>query len=107
MERPRTTAMELTDKAGTVIATGYERVVWGGRGAYVECTDSQVLWRNFSPTSCRSMYYTIWKSNDPLQMECYCQLAEVKYADYKVGMNYMALHDVVGLPPEAYEFQWK
>ncbi len=99
--------MTITTKTGLPVATGYERVVWGGRGPYCEFSDQQVIWRNFSPTSCRSMYYRIWKSNDPLQVECYCQLAEVKYADYKVGMNYMALHDVLGLPAEAYEFPWK
>lgn len=86
----------------TLLATGYTRVVIGGRGAYIEFAPEHMAmqnlhvppdqeWRYQSETA----YYIEHRSNDAANVKVYEQRRTVGYADYKVGLYYIAPADVV------------
>lgn len=96
--------MELRDiylKNGTLFAKGFERVVHGGRGDYVEFTRDQIVPQLLYKMSLsvfdeqkankepKFYYYWLIPSTDEM-VKVYYQLAEVNYADYKVGYYYVA-----------------
>jgi len=78
------------------VANGFNRIVHGGRGAYVEFNDDQILkdvlyvpkkerWR-LEPGS--QAYYDEYRTSDGVKV--YHQKKTVTYADYKVGMWYIS-----------------
>ena len=82
---------------GIKIATNYNRIVHGGRGAYVEFLDSQIVkegltipekqrWR-MTPYSQNPAFYEWWETEDGVKL--YHQLKTVDYADYIVGRWYV------------------
>jgi hypothetical protein len=83
--------------SGFVIATSFRRIVYGGRGAYVEFTPNQMFmfhltipssqqWR----ISSRVAYYIEYRTKDESNVKVYFQLRPVVYADYIPGMLYIA-----------------
>ena len=102
---PNTTkSLHATDK--TLLASGYIRVVHGGRGDYIEISRHQVAWKNFSippdqkwrvydPNWTDKIYYVEYRSNGSSYVKLYEQKKTVKYADYKVGMFYISPADVL------------
>jgi hypothetical protein len=85
------------------IAMGYERVVWGDRGPYVEFATGSILpgvlhvpdsqrWR--LTTRNPRIYYQEWRTNDECDVMVYYQLREVGYADYKPGFWYISPVDL-------------
>lgn len=83
-------------ESGTVVAKGYERIVIGGRGPYVEFTEAQIVkdaivipenmqWRLSNGNS----YYDEWRTTDESNVKLYQQKKTVDYADYKVGFWYI------------------
>lgn len=87
---------------GTLLATGYTRIVVGERGAYIEfapgniCVESLHIppdqkWRLHSDIA----YYIEHRSRDGANVKVYEQRRTVGYADYKIGMFYIAPGDVV------------
>lgn len=82
-------------KDGTLFATGYERVVHGGRGDYVELMEEQIavgLVSKFGqelPESITSeLYY--WLVPQGRDEKIYWQCNKVDHADYKIGYYYIS-----------------
>ena len=89
----------------TLLAIGYRRVVVGERGAYIEfapenmCMDNLHIpldqkWRLGSEVA----YYIEHRSRDKANVKVYEQRRTVGYADYKIGMFYIAPREVVIRP---------
>lgn len=100
------------------MAIGYERVVIGGRGPYIEFTDDQIQRDAIRiPTSKEyklhnSMsYYHEYRSDDSSYVKVYYQKIGVQYADYKVGYWYISPEDLLAedigevMGPLYYELQ--
>jgi hypothetical protein len=93
--------LKLYTSSGTLISNGYERVVIGGRGPYIEFTDKQIELNSFvipknqlyRLTDLR-IYYIEFRSNDESNVKLYYQLKTVAYADYKIGYFYIDPHDL-------------
>ena len=80
--------------SGLHIATGYKRVVIGDRGAYVEFTPQQVVRDSLHVPQQRHVYFTELRSNDESNVMVYDQRRTVRYADYKIGLYYIAPSDL-------------
>ena len=65
---------KLETRSGTVIASGYNRIVIGDYGAFVE-----YLWLT---------------ADDDSDVKVYDQKRSVEYADYKPGMLYVSVYEV-------------
>jgi len=89
-------------RAGSLLAKGYTRIVLGGRGAYVEFSPEQIqmaklfipeeqAWRSTGPKA----YYVEYRSIDTSYVKVYHQRKVVDYADYKIGMFYIAPADLI------------
>ena len=95
----------LHAKDGTLLATGYVRVVHGGRGDYVEFTHAQINWDNFYIPGDQQwrqtlrwrdkVYYDEHRSCGKSKVMLYDQKRVVTYADYKVGLLYISPEDIV------------
>ena len=90
----------LYTKSGEQVATGYTRVVIGGRGPYVEFTDKELLKENlYVPNGSMyrltsgTVYYDEYRTNKDFVM-VYRQKKTVAYADYKKGMWYISPFDL-------------
>jgi len=89
-------------KSGLPISSGFNRIVHGGRGAYVEFTTDQMLTKNLLLTDkakwrlnkLQEVYYVEFRVNDYYQAKVYFQLKPVDYADYMVGMWYISPRDL-------------
>jgi len=84
---------------GTLLATGYNRVVIGDHGAYVEfllehlVVDTLRL-KHGKPTE-KAVKYLWWEPVDGSGVKVYEQRDTVAYADYKIGMWYIDPHAVI------------
>ena len=92
-------AVRFSTKSGTLVAVGYERVVIGDRGPYIEFLDSQIAKENISVPPSQSWrllpkydhcYYWEYRTNDEAFVKLYFQKREVDYADYRVGLWYVS-----------------
>ena len=92
--------MRFYTASGLHIATGYQRIVIGDRGPYVEFSPEQIVIDNFHIPEQRHVYFTEWRSNDESNVMVYDQKRTVKYADYKIGLYYISPSDlyVEGVP---------
>jgi len=91
-------------ETGLHIATGYERVVIGDRGPYVEFASAQLVKENlYMPEECKyritpeskgRFYYHEYRSKDESHVKVYLQRRTVDYADYKVGFFYISPFDL-------------
>lgn len=90
--------------SGLWIAVGYERMVWGDRGPYVEFDTGNMMpgtlyvpdserWRLGSRNP--RIYYEEWRTKDECNVMIYRQLRRVGYADYKPGYWYISPVDLV------------
>ena len=86
----------------TLLATGYTRVVIGGRGAYIEFAPEHMALENLHVPASQEWryqsemaYYIEHRSRDAANVKVYEQRRTVGYADYKVGLFYIAPADVV------------
>ncbi len=84
-------------KSGLLVATGYDRIVIGDRGPYIEFNDTQINIENFHIPKAEeyrmtsdSVYYIEFRSLDDCNVKVYFQLKEVDYADYKIGKLYIS-----------------
>ena len=94
---------------GPIVANGYERILYGDHGPYIEFIPDQVSWEKLNCVRKGKGYYNKWFSEDGIMF--YEQLRDVKhmpnppkdgnpkafrgnrkegYADYKPGMVYVA-----------------
>ena len=94
--------MKFYSQSGLHLAIGYERVVIGKRGPYVEFSPQNIIWCQFRiPEHERFrvgnpvVYYTEWRSTDSTYVKLYHQQRTVKYADYRIGMCYISPFDLL------------
>jgi hypothetical protein len=98
------------------VSEGFERIVIGKRGPYVEFQTGQLCLDNLHiPKQCQyrvnssQVYYTEHRTKDEAFVKVYHQKKEVAYADYKIGLWYISPSDlffengnsVVVAPPRA------
>lgn len=94
--------MEFKTKSGLLIATHYIRLVGGGRGDYIEFDPSHMVMENlhipvkeaYRPTY-KLAHYVEYRSNDECNVKVYDQRRLVDYADYRLGLFYIAPKDLV------------
>ena len=93
-------SIPLFTKSGLKVSTGYERIVIGGRGPYVEFSDGQVLQDNFLIPEDQlwrlknlNSYYNEYRTVQD-NVKIYHQKKTVDYADYKIGMWYISPFDL-------------
>lgn len=97
------TPLETTD--GTVIANGYNRIVIGDYGAFVEFSRVQAYMRRLKikegqvyriedPRYAEHVKYLWLTANDSSDVKVYEQKRPVEYADYKPGMLYVSVYEV-------------
>lgn len=89
--------IKLSTENGLLLADGYNRIVIGSRGPYVEFHKHQITKENIIiPKNQRwrikhdSVYYNEYRSNDYCSVKIYEQRQPVDYADYIVGMWYIS-----------------
>jgi hypothetical protein len=98
-----TTPLETTD--GTIIANGYNRIVIGDYGAFVEFSRVQAYMRRLKikegqvyriedPRYAEHVKYLWLTANDSSDVKVYEQKRPVEYADYKPGMLYVSVYEV-------------
>jgi hypothetical protein len=91
-------------KTGLHVATGYTRIVIGGRGPYVEFLPGHLIWDNLEipgeekyrlehPWK-EKVFFVEWRSKDQSNVKVYDQKRTVEYADYKVGLFYISPFEV-------------
>lgn len=100
--------LNLYTRTGQLITQGYERVVIGKRGPYVEFKEPQIILSAFHiPEEERYRltngvsFYVEYRSNDDSYVKLYFQKRKVAYADYRIGMYYISPFDLFmdyGLP---------
>jgi hypothetical protein len=83
--------------AGLSMATGYNRIVFGARGPYIEFDPSHIIHTNIHipenqlfRISDPRIYYIEFRSCDVAAVKVYYQMRTVAYADYKIGMFYIS-----------------
>jgi len=81
----------------TQLSSGFERVVHGGRGAYVELTKEQILVPLKSHFNTKvpneitpEPFYYHWLEPEGRTEKIYWQIRTVGYADYKIGYYYIS-----------------
>jgi hypothetical protein len=74
--------------SGLIIASGFSRIVYGGRGAYVEFRPSQLDASKLQESETKHFYYTEYFTVDSTRAKVYLQRHEVGYADYHLNMFY-------------------
>lgn len=81
---------------GTLFASGFNRVVHGGRGDYVEFEKEHILLPLYSKfgnnieTDNLDIYYWWLIPEGHPDTKVYLQKKTVKYADYKIGKYYVS-----------------
>jgi hypothetical protein len=98
-------ACRFYSASGTWLASGYNRVVIGGRGAYLEYAPENMCLENLHIPAGQEWrlqyekaYYIEHCSSDDANVKVYQQLRRVDYADYQIRMFYIAPADVVYIP---------
>lgn len=91
--------LPLYSSSKSLLITGYERIVIGGRGPYVEFTPQQMVSKNFMIVdewrlTNPNCYYVEYRTKDPSYVKLYHQKKTVNYADYKIGMCYISPFDL-------------
>ena len=83
-------------KHDLLLAKGYNRIVIGGRGPYIEFSTFQIVMDNiYIPNHAKHKlqeslsYYHEYRSKDQSYVKLYFQRIGVSYADYKVGKWYI------------------
>jgi len=83
------------------VAKGYERIVIGERGPYIEFNESQInqdnilipedqKWR----LNNNSIYYVEFRTDDISNVKIYYQIKTVDYADYLIDKFYISPFDI-------------
>ena len=83
---------------GRLFSEGYERVVHGGRGDYIELTKEQIvvpLQKLPDEILGTEDFYYYWLVPvEGYQTKVYWLIKTVSYADYKVGYYYISPNDI-------------
>lgn len=76
-------------RSGVCVATGYDRIVIGDRGPYVEFDATHLIQGVLKETDL-SHYYYIELRTVPDNVKVYAQLRRVNYAEYHPGKFYVS-----------------
>jgi hypothetical protein len=89
---------------GLHVATGYTRVIIGGRGPYIEFLPRHLIWDSLRMPDEKKyrlehpwkdkVFYVEWRTKDQSKVKVYEQSKTVDYADYKVGLFYISPFDL-------------
>lgn len=97
-------------KYGMHMATGYDRIVYGKRGAYIEFSRDNInLSSIYIPKSeewrlnSSKAFYVECRSKCSGYVKVYYQLKTVSYADYKIGKFYISPYDLKDVTIEEYQ----
>ena len=99
----------LSTLDGTVIATGYERIVIGDYGAFIEISPQNIVksvlcckqgqeYRYKDPNFVDRVKYLWLTAKDKSDCKIYFQKKTVDYADYVPGMYYISPFEVFSVP---------
>lgn len=93
------TVMSLHTKCGFLVATGYERIVLGKRGPYIEFVDDQIIRDNLHIPDDQMWRLTSLSYYDEYRtkvdnVKVYLQKRTVDYADYLIGRWYISPFDL-------------
>lgn len=93
--------MNFRTSDGLLVAVGYERIVIGGRGPYLEFFPEQVVRPNLQVPPGQEWrlrpgprYYVEHRSRDTSDVKFYEQVRPVEYADYRPGLWYASPFDL-------------
>lgn len=89
--------MKLYFKDGTLFADNYIRIVYGGRGNYIELNRDQIKVKLVSkfnqpiPTTVPNdePFFYYWLIPEGRKEKVYWQVKTVNYADYRIGYYYI------------------
>lgn len=84
----------MTSRSGVMLVQGYNRVVIGGRGPYVELSLRHLLMDKFNKADVPHRHYVEWRSHRD-GVKLYEQFQTVDYADYKPGLFYISPFDLM------------
>jgi hypothetical protein len=79
--------LPIRTHSGLTVATNYSRIVYGGRGAYVEFSPFQMVEAALHATNIKHYYYTEFRTLDGIMV--YLQKHCVNYADYLINKYYI------------------
>ena len=92
---------EFFTKSGIKIAQGYNRIVIGGRGPYIEFEQSQIDFskfkipeKEFYRITNNNVFYLEYRTEDNDYVKLYLQKKLVDYADYKIDFCYISPFDI-------------
>lgn len=91
---------------GTLISKGYERIVIGDYGAFIEFAEEQAEknnykikkgqeYRIYDPKYSSNVKYNWLTAKDESDIKIYQQKKTVTYADYKAGMYYVSPFEIL------------
>jgi len=97
--------VDLVTTEGTVIARGYERIVIGDYGAFVEFAPQYAVRENMKVKESeiyrikdekysKNVKYIWLTAKDKSDCKIYFQKKTVDYADYRIGMLYVSPYEV-------------
>lgn len=95
----------LYTSCGSMIASGYDRIVVGDYGAFIEFDDDKIPPKSFEIAPgqeyrvnderySKNVKYIWLTINDGSNVKIYLQRKGVAYADYKAGKYYVSVHEV-------------
>jgi hypothetical protein len=91
-------SLSVYNKSGTLLATGYLRVIAGDYGAYIECSPEQIQQSALKPkwdnNPNKKVKYIWLESQDSSRTKVYQQKQCVPYADYQIGLFYIDPRDI-------------
>ncbi len=97
----------LHNEFETLISRGYERIVLGDYGPYIEMTKDQVVLENIEqrwPGKAKSGIKYIWMETlDKERTKVYLQCNTVPYANYRIGYFYVDPRLVFYVSPKEWE----
>lgn len=101
---------EFYTRYGLKIAVGYNRIVYGGRGPYIEFDERHLRFKNlFIPQDSiwrihsNKAFYVEYRSVCPSYVKVYFQKKPVRYADYKIGLYYISPFDLENIIKDEYD----
>lgn len=88
-------------KCETPVAVGYQRIVIGGRGPYIEFSENQIIRKNIHVPATELWrlgndisFYDEYRTQDACNVKIYFQKKPVNYADYKLDCYYISPFDL-------------
>jgi hypothetical protein len=88
--------LEFSTKTGLIVAHGYVRVEFGGRGPYIEFRPDQMVQDAIHYIQgTRHIYFHEYRTNDEANVMLYLQRRSVAYAVYHPGLWYASPSELV------------